>query len=230
WNWDFGVKTFKDNRYRTLYSRFWAQVTRWMATHTDDKKLYLTTDAATYTIGDVAKVTAYLYAETYQRQTDATVRIEVVPPDGTPFQLRIHSATENANGSAAQQRITSDIGNLYTAQFQLLQNGTYRIRAVSRSRDLTLGEDQIDIYAHPQLAELEAPQLNAALLKELAEQTGGAYFTVADAASLPENIAKVQNPVFVDAERELWSHPLVLFAVVGLLGTEWFLRKRIGLT
>ena len=93
-----------------------------------------------------------------------------------------------------------------------------------------MGEDQIDIYAHPQLAELEAPQRNDALLKALTEQTGGAYFTIADAASLPENIADVQNPVFVDAERELWAHPLILLAVVGLLGAEWFLRKRIGLT
>ena len=229
WNWDFGVKTFKDDRYHTIYPRFWAQVIRWMATHTDDEKLYLATDAAAYTIGDVAKVTAYLYSETYQQQTDATVQIEVVPPEGTPFQLRIRSATGDTNGSASQQRVTSDIGNLYTAQFELLQKGTYRIRAVGRSRDLTLGEDQIDIYAHPQLAELEAPQLNESLLKELAEQTGGAYFTIADAASLPKNIANVQNSVFVDAERELWAHPLILLAVVGLLGAEWFLRKRIGL-
>ena len=77
---------------------------------------------------------------------------------------------------------------------------------------------------------MEAPQLNEALLKQLTEQTGGAYVAIADAESLPENVVKVQNPVFVDAERELWSHPLVLIAVVGLLGTEWFLRKRIGLT
>jgi len=230
WHWDFGVKTFKDDRYRTIYPRFWAQVIRWMATHTDDEKLYLATDAATYTIGEVAQVTAYLYSDTYQQQTDATVQIEVIPPDGTPFQLRIHSTAGNTDGSASQQLITSDIGNLYTAKFELLQKGTYRIRAVGRSRDLTLGEDQIDIYVHPQLAELEAPQLNEVLLKEIAEQTGGAYFTIADAASLPENIAEVQNPVFVDAERELWAHPLILLAVVGLLGTEWFLRKRIGLT
>ena len=229
WNWDFAVKTFKDNRYRTLYPRFWAQVVRWMATHTEDEKLYLATDAATYKIGDVAKVTAYLYADTYQQQTDATVQIEVTPPKGTPFQLRIRRATGNTDGSASQQRITSDIGNLYTAKFELLQKGTYRIRAVGRNRDLTLGEDQIDIYAHPQLAELEAPQLNEVLLKELAERTGGAYFSIADAASLPENIPNVQNPVFVDAERELWAHPLILLAVVGLLGAEWFLRKRIGL-
>ena len=229
WNWDFGVKTFKNDHYHTIYPRFWAQVIRWMATHTGDEKLYLATDAAAYTIGDVAKVTAYLYSETYQQHIDTTVQIEVVPPEGTPFQLRSRSATGNTNGSAAQQHLMSDIGNLYTAQFELLQKGTYRIRAVGRSRDLTLGEDQIDIYAHPQLAELEAPQLNEGLLKELAEQTGGAYFTIGNAESLPENIANVQNPVFVDAERELWAHPLILLAVVGLLGTEWFLRKRIGL-
>ena len=229
WNWDFGVKTFKDSRYRSIYPRFWAQVLRWMATDTDDEKLYLSTDAATYTIGDTAKVTAYLYSETYQRQTDATVQIEVVPPEGTPFRLQIRNVTEHANGVASQQRATSDIGNLYTAQFELLQKGTYRIQAVGKSGNLTLGEDQIDIYAHPQLAELESPQLNETLLKELAEQTGGAYFAIADAGSLPANVAKVQNPIFVDAERELWAHPLILIAVVGLLGTEWFLRKRIGL-
>lgn len=229
WHWDFGVKTFKDDRYGTIYPRFWAQVIRWMATNTDDKKLYLATDATTYAIGDVAKVTAYLYSETYQQQTDATVQIEVVPPEGAPFQLRIRSAIANTNDSASQRSGTSDIGNLYTAEFEMRQKGTYRIRAIGRSGNLTLDEDQIDIYAHPQLAELEAPQLNDTLLKELAEQTGGAYFTIAEAESLPENIANVQNPVFVDAERELWAHPLILLAVVGLLGTEWFLRKRIGL-
>ena len=227
WNWDFGVSTFKDDRYRTLYSRFWAQAIRWLATDTDNKKLYLATDAATYTVGEVAKVTAYLYSDTYQRQTDASVQIEVVPPEGAPFQLRMHSGA--ANGLASQQGATSDIRSLDTAQFTLLQKGTYRIRAIGRSGDLTVGEDQIEIYAHPQLAELESPQRNEALLKALTEQTGGAYVTIADAASLPENIADVQNPVFVDAERELWAHPLILLAVVGLLGAEWFLRKRIGL-
>ena len=119
--------------------------------------------------------------------------------------------------------------HLYTTQFALLQKGQYRIRAIGRSGNLKLGEDEIDIYAHPQLAELENPQLNADFLKQLAEETGGAYFTMAEAESVPENIANVQNPIFVDAERELWAHPLIFITVLGLLGTEWFLRKRVGL-
>ena len=247
WNWDFGVKTFKDTRYHTIYPRFWAQVLRWMATNTDDKNVYLTTDASTYTIGDTVRVTAYLYSETYQPQVGATVQIEVMPPDGVSFQLQMavsqqlsavgqerFVATTKTSLPNAERRepnaISTDMNNLYTAQFELLQKGKYRIRATGRSGNLKLGEDQIDIYAHPQLAELENPQLNEGLLKQLAEQTGGAYFTVADAESVPENIANVQNTVFVDAERELWSHPLILIAVVGLLGAEWFLRKRVGLT
>ena len=229
WNWGFGVKTFKDTRYHAIYPRFWAQVLRWMATNTDDKNVYLTTDAATYAIGDTVKVTAYLYSETYQPQAGATVQIEVVPPNGPPFQLQINTATESTNEMLSQPDTIANMSNLYTAQFVLLQNGKYRIRATGRSGNLKLGEDQIDIYAHPQLAELENPQLNEDLLKQLAGQTGGAYFTMADAESLPENIANVQNPIFVDAERELWAHPLIFITVLGLLGTEWFLRKRIGL-
>ena len=176
------------------------------------------------------KVTAYLYSETYQPQAGATVQIEVVPPDGAPFQLQINAATESTNEMLSQPDTIANMSNLYTAQLVLLQNGKYRIRATGRSGTLKLGEDQIDIYAHPQLAELENPQLNEDLLKQLAGQTDGAYFTMADAESLPENIANVQNPIFVDAERELWAHPLIFITVLGLLGTEWFLRKRIGLT
>ena len=221
WNWDFGVNTFKDTSYQNLYSRFWAQVLRWMATNTDDEKLHLTTDADSYAIGDTATITAYLYSEAYRAtQTDATVQFEVVPPEGATFQLQIRGITETA----------TDTGNLYSTQFSLLQNGTYRIRATARTANQTLGEDRIDIHVHPQLAELEAPQLNEDLLKKLASETNGAYFAIADAEALPENVAKIQNSVFVDAERELWSHPLILIMVVGLLGTEWFLRKRIGLT
>ena len=256
WNWDFGVTTYRDTRYHTIYPRFWAQVIRWMATNTDDKNVYLTTDALTYAIGDTVKVATYLYSETYQPRAGATVQIEVVPPDGVPFQINSRqqsvvssrfpsatvgqerfvaatetSLTDNPTNLTAMQTDNhlSDMRNLHTAQFVLLQKGQYRIRATGRSGNLKLGEDQINIYAHPQLAELENPQLNEDLLKRLAEQTGGAYFTMADAESVPENIADVQNPIFVDAERDLWAHPLVLITVVGLLGTEWFLRKRIGL-
>ena len=151
-------------------------------------------------------VTAYLILKTLSAANGATVQIECAPPEGVPFRLQIRTATENANGVISQQNATADIGNLYTAQFELLQKGTYRIQAIGKSGNLTLGEDQIDVYAHPQLAELEAPQLNETLLKQLVEQTGGAYFAMAEARSLPENVANVQTRI-VDAGTRTWAHP-----------------------
>ena len=218
WNWDFGAANFRDARYHSLYREVWAQILRWMGTtHTDANRLYLTTDASTYATGDTVQVTAQVYSETYQPQigatTGATVQIEVTPPEGAPFQLRVTRISETISEE-----------NRYTARFEVREKGTYHIRATSGAGNT----DKTEFYVQPQLAELEAPQLNEALLRQLASQTGGAYFAIADAAQLPETIAFVQDSVFVDTERDVWAHPLVLILVVGLLGTEWFLRKRNG--
>ena len=232
WNWGFGVSNFKDARYLTLYPQFWAQALRWMGTtHSDENRLYLTTDTSTYATGDAVQVTAQVYSETYQPQADATVQIEVTPPLGEPFQLQMRTVYGDINERERDTGENAGEGqageeNRYTAQFEVWEKGTYRIRATSG----TGSTDRTEIYVQPQLAELEAPQLNEALLKRLASRTGGAYFAIVDAAQVPENIAIIQDPVFVDTERDIWAHPLVLILVVGLLGTEWFLRKRNGLT
>ena len=239
WNWGFGVSNFKDARYLTLYPQFWAQALRWMGTtHSDENRLYLTTDTSTYATGDAVRVTAQVYSETYQPQADATVQIKVTPPVGEPFQLRMRTVYGDINEREGQAlALRDDDGengregqaaeeNRYTAQFEVWEKGNYRIRATSG----TGSTDRTEIYVQPQLAELEAPQLNEALLKRLASRTGGAYFAIADAEQVLENIAIIQDPVFVDTERDMWAHPLILILVVGLLGTEWFLRKRNGLT
>ncbi len=224
WQWDFGVSDFKDERYLTLYPQFWAQALRWLGTtNTDENRLYLTTDASTYATGETVQVTAQVYSETYQPQTGATVHIEVTPPEGAPFQLRTTTISGGVNG---REGLRAGQENRYTAQFEARERGTYHIRATSGAGNT----DKTEIYVQPQLAELETPQLNEALLKQLASQTGGAYFAISEAAQLPENIAFVQDPVFVDTERDIWAHPLIFIAVVGLLGTEWVFRKRIGLT
>lgn len=220
WNWDFGVHAFKDATYKKVYPRFWAQVLRWMAQQSDENRIYITTAAPTYAQGETAKINIRAYSHIFQPQENAEIQVTVTTPDGSTVPLRTN--TEATSKDAIQ-------GGSYTAQFKLDEKGSYLIRAVGVTGNIPLGEDEIKIHVQPQLIELEAPQLNESLLMTLAEQTAGAYVPIEDANSLHEKINTVQNPVFVDAERDLWAHPLVLIAVVGLLGTEWFIRKRIGL-
>ena len=220
WNWHFGVNSYKGSSYQTVYPRFWAQTLRWMAQQSDENRIYLTTSSPTYAQGDIVAINIRAYSLTMQPQADADIELTVTTPNGVSYPLKTHTeSTETQAGFA---------GN-YTAQLKAEEKGTYKIRAVGHSGNLSLGDDEIDIFVHPQLIELEAPQLNELLLMELSEKTGGVYVNIEEAYNLSEKINVVQDPVFVDTERDLWAHPFILISVVGLLGAEWFIRKRIGL-
>ena len=220
WNWSFGVNAFKGTTYQNVYPRFWAQTLRWMAQQSDENRIYLTTSSPTYAQGEIANINIRTYSLTMQPQEEAEIQLTVTSPDGSTFPLKTH--TESAD-------VESRTDGNYNAQLKVDETGTYKIHAVGRSGNIPLGEDEIEIFVHPQLIELEAPQLNEQLLSELADKTNGAFVNIEDAYTINDKIAYVQDPIFVDMERDLWAHPLILITVVGLLGVEWFMRKRNGL-
>ena len=213
WNWRFGVWSFKNED--NTYPRFWAQSIRWMATRGEEKQISVTTNLPTYSVGDIVEITVFAYDESFQPLNNAVIDIEVFPPSDLPFQL--HASANSANTGA------------YTARFNADSQGNHYIKASGRQGEVVLGEDSTEIFVQLQLAELENPQLDESLLKQLAAKTGGAYLPFAEAYTLPEKINARQHPIFATEERDLWDTPLVLICVVVLLGLEWFLRKRRGL-
>ena len=208
--WTWGFKDEDD-----AYPRIWGGAIRWMATRTDAKKINLTTDLTTYSVGDEVQITVYAYDESYRPLTDAAFKIDVIPPDRKSFQVR----------TVASSQITG----AYTAQFEVNQRGNYQIQALGVEDFSSLGEDSTEIFVQSPLAEFESPQLNEQLLKQLAANTGGIYTPIVDVKSLPENIKDVEEKVFAIQERDLWDTPIILILVVILLGAEWFLRKHKGL-
>ena len=71
--------------------------------------------------------------------------------------------------------------------------------------------------------------MRGSLLRRIADDTGGHFFTAATAASLPEAVTYTGRGVTVIEERDLWDMPIVLFALLGLLGAEWGFRRVRGL-
>lgn len=220
WNWHFGVNAFKASTYQSVYPRFWAQTLRWMAQQTGGNRIYLTTSSPSYVQGDEVTIKIRAYSLTMQPQEDAEIQLAVTTPSGSTFPLKTHSVSTDIQSGT--------VGN-YSAKLEAKEIGAYKIRAAGQSGNISLGEDEIEFIVHPQLIELEAPQLNVPLLTELSEKTSGVYVNIEEAQSLTEKISDVHDPIFVDTERDLWAHPFILITVVGLLGAEWFIRKRIGM-
>jgi hypothetical protein len=72
--------------------------------------------------------------------------------------------------------------------------------------------------------------LDKPLLKDLAELSGGQYFDINQmdelVAAIPDKVETVETRTKPDP---LWDVRGMLLALVGLLGAEWFVRKRFKL-
>ena len=71
--------------------------------------------------------------------------------------------------------------------------------------------------------------MRAPLLKRIAEDTGGRFFTPANASSLPEAISYSGRGVTVVEERELWDMPALLLLLLAWSAAEWGYRRMRGL-
>ena len=71
--------------------------------------------------------------------------------------------------------------------------------------------------------------MRGSLLRRIAEDTGGRFFTSSNAASLPEAVTYTGRGVTVVEERDLWDMPILLLLVLGLLSAEWAFRRVRGL-
>ena len=83
--------------------------------------------------------------------------------------------------------------------------------------------------SRPATRSTSTPAMRAPLLQRIAEETGGRFFTPADAAALPEAISYSGRGVTVVEERELWDMPALFLMLVGLIGGEWGYRRVRGL-
>ena len=80
----------------------------------------------------------------------------------------------------------------------------------------------------PPPGELERVRMNQADLERAAEETHGKFYTLADAGKLLDDLPTTSRVVMSTPGPPwlLWNHISLFALVVGLLGTEWMLRKR----
>ena len=81
----------------------------------------------------------------------------------------------------------------------------------------------------PSAKEFERPEANPALLRRIAERTGGKFYTLAEASRLPEDMGDVIASVRKHEDTSLWDSWWLWGLLVCVLSAEWLIRKRAGL-
>ena len=88
-----------------------------------------------------------------------------------------------------------------------------------------VGSGVAHVRAVPDDAEYFDATMHAPLLKRIAQDTGGRFYTSGAMTSLADDLKYSGRGVTAVEERELWHMPILLIALVAVISAEWGLRR-----
>ncbi len=200
-----------------FHARFWKQLVRWLAVGAQDM-LTISTDASVYSRGDPVTLTASVLGKDLRPLNDAVVTATITDALGNKHDVPM-------------DWILSQEG-VYTARFAPDQLGQYQVSV--QVEGWTSPPAEAAFVASDSTIEFADASLKRDLLRDMAERTKGKYFDIADASQLPPAVIDGMRSAALSTttpkELPLWDMPVLLVLAIGLLGAEWLVRRRSGLS
>jgi hypothetical protein len=212
------------------YDRFWIQVVRYLVESRSlqgQRRALVETDRSEYDLGDRVRVLAKVLDNQFQPLTDERLTAQVITAEGVTLPLEL----KKVPGQAGE----------YQGVFAPQSVGQFSLTMVLPDR----GDDVVklsDPLVQPASFRVRSPSLEAAtywlnerLLRQIAEISGGRYFTLDQwsevAEIVPEKVSETQyesrpEPLWDQTQGLRWSFFLL---PVLLLTLEWSLRKKAKL-
>lgn len=169
-----------------------------------------------FVLGQTVRVRAQLTDPQFDPLMAESVIAEVFDPNGRPMIPQVR-----------MQRDTNRAGQ-FVGSFRVSSPGVWRIDVpIPQSGDQL--SEKIDVVL-PNL-ETDNARQNAQLLRRIAEDTGGAYFSLAEAAdNVPKRLPNRGEEFQIDQQlRTLWDREWLMYLLIGLLSIEWLTRKLLKL-
>jgi len=209
------------------FEQFYTKLIRWVSEGRllrDSSRGVLLVDKDRATLGDQVAVRAILQDAQHQPLTMDEVPAVIVKPDTTRAALTMKKVKDEGREG------------IYVEQFTALQEGDYQIQLQhpAAAEQVLTREVRVTIPAK----ESESPERNDALLREIADKSGGDYFVGLasavgrDAGGRPSilNLIKPQDqvtplPGTPDRSFEQQLMTWLLGVICGALCLEWLLRR-----
>ncbi|HEY0094966.1 MAG TPA: glutamine amidotransferase, partial [Archangium sp.] len=214
WYWSFTAhKGGSPNR---AYERFWGNALRWLVRDPDLTTLNVTADPPSVEPGKPVGVVVSSRTSDYQPAQDAQVRVELVSVD-TQKPVAVQTGQTGPDG-------------VVRLEFAPPAPGPYKLVATAKKGETDLGKGEDAVAVRAVGPELSDASVRPELMEQIAKYTGGKSYRL-PMSGLPDDVPLLDPPVVEVGrakDRPLWDRWYYLLALVGLLGTEWFLRRRFG--
>ena len=193
---------------------FWRQALRWLVGSAPDQVM-LELDRGVFQEDDFVELKVEVNDPAFTKLNDAEVVASITSPVGKTNEVPLKWIVKK--------------DGIYSGEFKPTEKGTYRVRIRATRQGKEIGKaEQFFLVTESNLEFYNAGQ-NKELLKRLASETGGRYYSLGAAKNLPEEMTYTERPNSVPQILPLWDMPLFFFLVCLFLISEWALRKRQGL-
>lgn len=200
--------------------RFWRQLVLWLAKKddTDAESVWVRLDARRYQRGSPVEFEVGATDENRELLTQAEFDVQVQLPDGSQVAVRPARRGEKWVGSFDDTALPGD----------------YRVTVAASSEGALIGTAQARLNVPDRDMELDQPAAEPTLMASLANLTGDAGGMGLAPEEVPDLLKQLQSRTAeyeeeIREQQTLWDSWPVFGLLVGLLGSEWYLRKKWGL-
>ncbi|MBK8248954.1 MAG: hypothetical protein IPK85_16375 [Gemmatimonadetes bacterium] len=190
----------------------WRQMLRWLVADVPDRVEVSAPEESGP--GEAVPLQATVADKSYMRVNGATVAGE---------------ATAGSATSVLRLDWVPDRDGEYTGSFVPAGPGVHAVQLEAMARGDTAESRTGYVRVAEPTDEFFGAELRTALLRQVAEETGGGYYPPEDAVRIAEDIVYSPAGSTVVKKNDLWDMPLVLLTLLLALGGEWVLRRRRGL-
>lgn len=211
WRWKMLAPSADDT-----YDRFWRQTARWLAADAPDP-IGIAVEGGRLD-GDPLRVAVSVADAGFSPVSDAAVRVQVRDPGGAVTT----SAAAAAPGQPGQ----------YLLEVPSRGAGVYHVTAMAEQDAIELGRADTPVLVGGADFELTDPRRQDAVLQRVAAASGGQFFLADDADDI-DGLVDLLRGVAIEAgapiEHDLWNTVWAFVLVVGVVSSEWVLRRQWGL-
>ena len=207
------------NERESPFLRFWGQMVRWLAGRptevSAEASVAADTDKAVYEPDEPIQISAVVRDAEGEGTTAAKVQAKIQSPGGRLES--VHLATQPGPGGH------------YHGTFEPKFAGDYEITVEAQLAEMTIASAKLAVEVGRPNLEFEKLDLDEATLIEIADDTGGRYVHLSTADSLVDQFRRAAHEKREYLQARLYWPPAFWLLFVGLLTTEWVLRRRFML-
>ncbi len=209
WPWRMKLDIENDN-----HIRFWRQLIRSLVKDVPEP-LQLRSKQDSYTVGEPARFEIAIRDALFEER------------EGLQAAVSITTSSQQKISLSVDESITEP--GVYTCEWIPEEEGIHTLSVIAKDEnDENAGTLEEAFLTELDRKEYQKAEYNPAFLRELANVSGGKFYTLEQLGEIAKDIPYTPNPEAETIRLHLWHHPGFYILLIVLMTLEWFLRRKRG--